>query len=285
MPSSQKDYDHFDSEMKQGLKIADGFYRATTAKRITLVIPEGIKVYDTNLDKMYVGDGITEGGVAGKQTSSLRVIPVASGTAAVATASGATSNASTVSWSPAANLRTGDGITVDTGGGTLPSGLTTATEYFCFKPSDVGNGASNTNTRFSLASTRNNAISGTIVTLHNSGAAGWLCKATTIVCQKNDNIVHFDPCGVSGISCVLPDANNNNGFTVTIKKDTGAQAVKIKELDLSGNVSASGSVTIDSVTGYGQIAASAASYATLFAQGAAGEYFTTGESGWSTGNA
>lgn len=273
---SVKDYTQFESLLKKAAKVGDT-YRVTTAKRITLLVPEGIKIYDTDLDKEFVGDGTTMGGVSSTATAKVRKIAVAAAASGglSATTSGSTNS---VTWTIGGPyVRTGDAITLAAGTGTLPSG-TTATTYYIKKNSDQGDGASNTGTSFKLYTTRANAIAGTsAVSILSSGAPGWTAVINSLGVFSESEFVLIDPVSAA-CSVILPDANSSAGFSVTVKRaKTATNAVTIKEADASGNVSASGSVTIDDTAGYLVLKAATDDYARLFAESSSGEWFTAGK--------
>lgn len=272
---SAKDYKMFDSIMKKTDKLSDNVWKATTAKRQSVVIPDGARIFDTDLNKMFLGDGVVQGGISDTVNSSFRVVPVNAASSGGTTPVGGTAATDLISgWDDLQYLRTGDGITLAAGTGTLPSGLS-AQEYFISKPSDVTStgGQSNTAQTCYLHTTRTAAISGTgAVDILASGAEGWTAVASTIGVQGYEDILHIDPAGAA-VSVILPDSDSvGNGFNVMIKKDTGANAVTIKEADASGNVVASGSMTVDGTAGYETLNASMADYLGFVSYGS--EWFT-----------
>lgn len=271
-----KDVQQFKTLLKKTDKIDDSTWKVTTAKRITLLIPDGIEVYDTDLDKFFVGDGVTQGGVAGSSKLNVRKVAIAaaaSGTLS-ATTSGSTNS---VSWPEGgAYLRTGDYITLAAGTGTLPSGVT-AGSYYIIKNGDTGDGASNTGTTFKLATTRANALAGTAVSILSSGSPGWTAVIAGVGAKSTDDVLLIDPVSAA-VSVFLPDADSSTGFSIAVKRaKTATNAVTIKELDASGNVSASGDVTVDDAAGYVVLKAATDDYANLFADSSAGEYWTNGK--------
>lgn len=272
---STKDYAQFESLMKKTNKI-EGAYVVTTAKRITLLIPEGVTVYDSDLDKKFVGDGTTMGGVTSTGTKKVRVVAVA------AAATGATASATTnlVTWSTGGPyVRTGDAIAFTSGtGGVLPSGLTSSGgTYYIGKTGDQGNGASNTGTSFKLYTARSGAVAKTgPVTIYDAGSGDWMTAIDSITVFPSDDYLLIDPVSAA-CSVILPDANSNPGFTVGVKRaKTASNAVTVKEADANNNVSASGSVVIDDAAAYVTLKAGTDDYLNLFANSAAGEYFTCG---------
>lgn len=270
---SARGLEQFETIMRKTDKLNDSLWKATTAKRITLVIPKGIKVYDTDLKKTFVGDGSTAGGVSESSKISVRKIAIdaAASGGLTATTSGGTNS---ITWTlGGAYLRTGDAIIVADGTGGVPSGLTTATGYYIFKPSDVGDGSSNTNTTFKVSTTRANAIAGTAISLLSSGTAGWTAVISGITANENDDVLLIDPVSAA-CDVFLPDANTATGFSCLIKRgSTATNAITVKELDASGNVSASGDVTIDDAAGYRVLAAASTDFVDIFADTDAGEHW------------
>jgi hypothetical protein len=53
----------FDSLFTGREKISDSEYRVSSAKRVSLIIPKGMKVFDEGTLTWYVGDGSTQGGI------------------------------------------------------------------------------------------------------------------------------------------------------------------------------------------------------------------------------
>jgi hypothetical protein len=250
-------------------KISDGVYFVTTAKRITLTPPAGVRLYDSDLSRWYEGDGSTNGGILEGVKRSVRKIGIgaASGTTTI------NSGTDVFTDTKIANLRTGDGLTFAAGTGTLPSGVS-ATQYYITKVGDDGSGDANTGTTFKIATTRANAIAGTNVDVLSSGAAGWTTVVATVCVNENDDVVLIDPVSAA-VSVVLPDANTATGFGCTIKRaKTATNAVTIKELDASGNVAASGAVIIDDTAGYVTLKAATDDYITVIAESSAGEYWS-----------
>jgi hypothetical protein len=58
-----KDVNQFLTLVKKIDKVGENAWKTTTAKRITLTIPEGFQVYDTDLNTWFHGDGSTVGGI------------------------------------------------------------------------------------------------------------------------------------------------------------------------------------------------------------------------------
>lgn len=273
MSAENKTINNFETLMKKTNKVSDGVWNATTDKRQSVIIPKGITIYDTDEKKFYMGDGSTAGGVSSDARPAIRIIPVNAAASGTLSASATTDK---ITWPEAGSyLRTGDYITLAAGAGTLPSGLS-ATTYYIKKDDAPGSGEADDGTAFKVATTRANAIAGTTVDILSSGAAGYTAVIAGVVAQGWEDVIHIDPAGAA-VDVVLPDANSaDSNFKVSVKKDTGANAVTIKELDASGNVSASGSVTIDSATGYKTLRASVADYGTFFPNTSAGEWFSLG---------
>lgn len=273
---SNKSFDQFVGLMKKIDQVNDSTWKVTTAKRITLVIPDGVRVFDTDLNKFFDGDGVTAGGVAGTNKINVRKIGIAA--AASGGLSAATSGTTnSITWTTYGDdLRTGDAITLAAGTGTLPSGLS-ATSYYIIKNGDVGDGASNNATSFQVATTRANALAGTAVSILSSGAPGWTAVISGFMPKFGDDIVLIDPVSAA-VDVFLPDANSSSGFSVTIKRaKTATNAVTIKEVDVSGNVAASGTVTVDDTAGYIVLKAATDDFVNLFADSTAGEYWTRGK--------
>lgn len=266
-----KDMQTFSTIMRKTDKVSDSMWKATTAKRITVVIPDGVSVFDTDLNKIFVGDGSTAGGVSTSSKIKVRKIGIAAAASGNLTAD---PTADTITWATYGDdLRTGDAITVAASGGTLPGGLS-GTSYYIIKTGDVGGGESNGGTSFKVATTRANALAGTAVNITTSGVPGWTCAISGFMPKAGDDIILIDPVS-KAVDIFLPDANSSDGFSVTIKRaKTATYAVTVKEVDASGNVAASGSVTIDDTAGYIVLKASTDDYLNLFADSAAGEYWT-----------
>jgi hypothetical protein len=235
----------FGLAMAHTSRISENEWIASTSKRLSLVIPKGVRVWDEDLDTWFTGDGASTGGVKEGNRRKIRKIGIgaASGTTTVV------SGTDIFTDSKVAALRTGDGITFAAGTGALPSGITAA-QYFIIKEGDVARGEGNGGTTFKVASTRANALAKTAVDVLGAGTAGWTTVISTVCANPSDDIVVIDPVSAA-VSVALPDASSNEGVQVTVKRaKTATNAVTIKELDASGNISASGSVIIDDTTGY-----------------------------------
>lgn len=269
--------DQFACVMKAQDKITDGLWKVTTTKRRTLVPPKGVRLYDTDMDKFFSGDGLTNGGVVESAKVALRVVPIDAASSGITVkASGETTNPNTFTWAPAAYLRTGDAITLDAGEGAVPSG-TTATTYYIKKVGDYGNGKSNAGTIFRLASSRVNALANTTLTIADDGTAGFTSVIAGVAAQGVDDVLLINPVSAA-VDVYLPYSTTSSNFACTVKRATTAtNAVTIKELDASGNVKASGDVTVDGTAGYVTLKAATDDYLNLFADAANGVYFTRGK--------
>jgi hypothetical protein len=270
---SNKDFNNFVGLMKKTDRLDETTWKATTAKRITIVIPDGVKVFDTDLNKMFVGDGTTTGGIGAANKVSIRRIAVAAAASGGLTADPTTDK---ITWTTyGADLRTGDAITIGSGG-TIPTGLS-ATSYYIIKDDDVGDGSANINTSFKVATTRANALAGTAVNITTSGVAGWTCAISGFMPKYGDDIVFISSLA-KAVDVFLPDANSSAGFSVTIKRANSATyAATIKEVDVSGNVAASGACYIDDAAGYTVLRASQNDYVNLFADATGGKYYSRGK--------
>jgi hypothetical protein len=271
MALNMKAIGHFETQLNGRQKISTGIYMATTAKRKSLVIPEGVSVYDTGIKQWYAGDGETAGGVKIDKRKSVRTVAVA------AAASGATidSGTSVFTWADAAGLRTGDAITIATGTGATPSGFAAGTYYLVKENDDAPE--TNTGTTFKLATTRANALArttGVALAPSGDGTAGWTAVFANVVAQTGDDLIVVDPVSAA-VGVVLPDADSNDGFSVTVRRArTATNAVNIKELDDSGNIAAA--ITLDD-SGQASFALKAATndWVTVVANGTTGEYWST----------
>lgn len=267
----------FEASLSAGDKIAEGFWKVTTAKRRTLVPPAGFMLYDTDLKQIFIGDGTLNGGYPAHAKKRVRLVNVAAASSGITVAtSGATTNANTLTWAPAAYLRTGDAVTLAAGGGAVPSG-TSATTYWIFKPSDVGDGKANTSTVFKLATTRENALAKTGVTLYSAGTAGFTSVIAGVMASDTADVTLISPVSAA-IDVYLPYSNNSDGFTCTVSRAaTATNAVTIKEVDVSGNAKASGAMTVDGAAGYVSLRASNADFCEFFADATNGVYYTAGK--------
>lgn len=267
-----KEIEQFEAQMKKTDKITDGFYKVTTAKRRKLVPPKGFRLYDTDLNKIFNGDGSTNGGVPEDSKKKIRVVNVAAASSGITVASGT----STFTWAPAAYLRTGDAVKLAAGTGAVPSG-TSATTYWIVKTDDIGNGKANEGTSFKLATTRENALARTTVTLLGAGTAGFTSVIAGVMANETADVTLISPVSAA-IDVYLPYSTSNDGFNVTVQRAaTATNVVTIKEVDVSGNAKASGSMTVDGAVGYVTLRASNADYAEFLADGTNGVYYTHGK--------
>jgi len=269
--------DQFACVMKAQDKITDGLWKVTTAKRRTLVPPKGVRLYDTDMDKFFNGDGVTNGGVAEGAKVALRVVPVSAASSGITVkTSGEATNPNTFTWAPAAYLRTGDAITLADGTGAVPSG-TTATTYYIKKVGDYGNGKSNAGTTFRIASTRANALANTTLTIASSGTAGFTSVIAGVAAQGVEDVLLINPVSAA-VDVYLPYSTTSPNFACTVKRaPTASNDVTVKELDASGNVKASGDMSVDGTAGYVTLKAATADYLELFADASNGVYFTRGK--------
>lgn len=53
----------FSGLTKKSDVLSDNSFKTTTAKRVTLIPPDGVRIYDTDLDRSFIGDGVTYGGI------------------------------------------------------------------------------------------------------------------------------------------------------------------------------------------------------------------------------
>lgn len=261
----------FESQMDKEDKISSGVYKATTAKRISLVIPAGVRIYDTDLKKFFMGDGVQNGGHTEAARLAVRTVPIAAanGTITVTLAS------SSFTWAAATHIRTGDAITVAAGSGTIPTGLT-ATTYWIIKNGDIGDGKSNAGTTFKLASSRANAIARTSVAITDVGVAGFTFVISGVAAQGTSDVLLISPVSAA-VDVYLPYSNNAKGFSTTIKRaPTATNAVTVKEIDSDNSIKATGSVTIDGTAAWVVLKAGTYDYLEIFADDAAGVYWTRG---------
>lgn len=244
-------------------RISDDCWNVTTSKRKTLIVPTGFKLFDTDLKILFLGDGVTYGGIpvdgkeggrtivtAAASTFTLndtfktitsaangvftstahgfsvgtKIIPMADDTTykleqdtvyTVATVPNANTftlagvtpedrtanlvvkvysiaNNNYVTWAQAAYLRTGDAVTVASGSGTLPSGLTNNTTYYIVKDDSADNGGleKNTTTKFRFSDSRAHALAGTdIITIRSAGTAGFTAVIADVYLTNADKTV------------------------------------------------------------------------------------------------
>ena len=121
--------DLFQSKLAMGDKITDGFYKVTSAKRRTLVPPKGFRLYDTDLNIIFTGDGTTNGGSVCNSREHVRIVNVAAAASGITVqTSGATTYPNSLTWAAAEYLRTGDAVTLAAGGGAMEIKKTTEKE-------------------------------------------------------------------------------------------------------------------------------------------------------------
>jgi len=233
---SLKSRNQFDGVMKGNSKVGDNAYVATTTKRMSLIVPEGVRVFDTDLDKWFAGDDSTLGGRSLETSKQVRrVLSKMSG------ASGLGFDYSTNKFSGAitSGWRTGDQIQL-VSGLNFPSGYDEGTSYYVQK-----DGAENV-TDFYLCTGRAGALSGGSVgrvSGYPSGTQNFLASnynndAFTVTAE--DDVLVID--GVSGANTVaiLPYIATNDGFSVIIKKPlvgTVDADVCLSGSDVNGNIS------------------------------------------------
>ncbi len=284
-------------------RVSDDCWNVTTAKRKTLIVPTGFKLFDTDLKILFLGDGVTYGGIPvdGKESGrtivtaaassftlndtfktiasaangvftstthgfsvGTKIIPMADDTTykvakdtvyTVATVPNANTftlagvtpedqtkslvvkvysiaNNNYVTWPQAANLRTGDAVTVAAGGGTLPSGLT-AGIYYIVKDDSAENGGleKNTTKKFRFSDSRAHALAGThIVTIRDAGTTGFTAVIADVYLTNADKTVFASFAEAADI--YLPDGekaglgksfeiNNSGTANCTVKSEGG----------------------------------------------------------------
>ena len=288
-------------------RVSDDCWNVTTAKRKTLIVPTGFKLFDTDLKILFLGDGVTYGGVPvdGKESGrtivtatadgfeskdtfktvtkaddgvfiseahgfsvGTKIIPMTADTTyykvkkdtvyTVATVptddtftlAGVTpadheaslvvkvydiANNNYVTWDQAANLRTGDAVTVATvGTGTLPSGLTNNNIYYIVKDDSAENGGleKNTTTKFRFSDSRANALAGKgIIIIRSAGTVDGFTAVIADVYLTNADKTVFASFGVAA-DIYLPDGekaglgksfeiNNSGAAHCTVKSEEG----------------------------------------------------------------
>ena len=284
-------------------RISDDCWNVTTSKRKTLIVPTGFKLFDTDLKILFLGDGVTYGGVPidGKESGrtietavadgfessdvfktvtkakdgvftsadhgfsvGTKIIPMAANTdykvkqdtvytvATVPTDSTFTltgvtpddketnlvvkvysiANNNYVTWDQAANLRTGDAVTVAAAGETLPSGLEETT-YYIVKDDSADNGGleKNTTKKFRFSDSRENALAGTdIITIRSAGTVGFTAVIAEVYLTNADKTVFasfaaaaeiYLPSGtLSGLGKSF-EINNSGVAACTVKSEAG----------------------------------------------------------------
>lgn len=257
--------DAFDSLMKQTNKISDYYYKATTLKRRSVVIPEGGAIYDTDENIKYVGNGVTYGGVSDGGNKGVRIITVAaaaSGTSQV-TAS-ATGDRVLFTDSKVTNLNTGDGLTFAASTGTLPTGIS-AQEYFIYKPNPA-------TSQFIVCPTRPAALTGSGNYISASGVAGYTTVISTVCVDKGEDTLYVKAAANCTV-CVPNETASTDQNSVTIKKSAEAGAVTVSGLGSDGTVSGmnyNGNVSTSIA-----LRASNRDQVTFFLDTAGNEYVTT----------
>lgn len=242
--SNQKSRNNFDTLMKGSLKLGDNYYEATSKKRKTLAIPYGTKVFDTDLRKIFVGDGATYGGISENVRLKIRKVQVPAAATGATYTSGNGSGAGTFRWANASGLRTGDGITLASGAGTLPSGVVAGT-YYLRKYDDRKTGGDETNgsLRFYLHSAPNAALSSTpatsgIISGATSGASGATFTMAIADVMAHDEDVLLMGKVASAVDVILPypGAAAMSGYSIKVKAaGNNSAAVTVKQLS-SGTI-------------------------------------------------
>lgn len=296
-------FNRFDSQMRGADKIAEDCWKATSAKRITIIVPNGCRVYDTDIGMVFIGDGSTYGGRSAVAKREVKTITAAAASAftsndtfktIASAASGVftstahgfavgskvigmtatnatyaltqytvytvatvpTANTFTLTdvtpgdqtanyvvkvydialndyltWAGSATMRTGDAVTTAAGSGTLPTGLS-ATKYYIVKNDTSSNGGfdRNTTTSIKLATSRANALAGTVVTIRTAGAVGFTMVATEVYATKYCDVAVT--AAAVAIDNYLPDATTVIGKTYSIN-NSGAASVTVKSLGTS----------------------------------------------------
>jgi hypothetical protein len=237
MSDITKTMNQFDGTMKQIDKLSNTVYKATGAKRKTLTVPYGVMVYDTTDNKFYMGDGTTKGGISDSAKIRVRGIPVY-----VADSTGVSANATTdqITWTTyGGKLRTADAITLATGSGTIPSGLSPTTYYVVKATDDPASDS------FQVATTRANAIAGTVVDILSSGAAGYTSVIAQVAVQGFEDILFINPVQAA-VTVYLPYPTIGTSPRVTIKRAAaGNFNVTIAALDSTG---AAATLSLDDVS-------------------------------------
>lgn len=256
--------DLFESKMKGSSTFNGNMYKVTTAKRNSVTPPDGVMLYDEQEDKWYVGDGVTNGGRSIGSVSKVRKVPV---DGVLATVSDSGSDASVFYWPTASGLRTGDLIVFAAGGGRLPSGAAgSITTAYITKQDDEGDGASNTGLTFKVATTRANALAGTTTTVLVSGAT-FQAQVSGVVVQGWEDVVLCEPV-VTPLTIGLPEAKNNEGLRVLVKRGRGeGSGVVVTMVSGTGAFVASGNITMNDATGSFTLKGSTDDYAEFFSDG------------------
>jgi len=260
--------DLFASRMKGSSAFNGNIYKVTTAKRNSVTPPDGVMLYDEEEDKLYVGDGVTNGGRAVGSVTKVRKVPV---DGALATVSDSGSDASVFYWPTASGLRTGDLVVFAAGGGRLPSGAAgNITTAYITKENDDGDGASNTGMTFKVATTRANALAGTNTTVLVSGAT-FQAQVSGVVVQGWEDIVLCEPV-TTPLTIGLPEAKTHAGLKVLVKRGRGeGSGVVVTMVSGSGPFVASGSLTMNDATGAYTLKGSTDDF---------GEFFSDGTNYW-----
>lgn len=285
-------------------RISDDCWNVTTSKRKTLIVPTGFKLFDTDLKILFLGDGVTYGGVPidGKESGrtivtaaasafasndtfitvteadggvftaadhgfsvGTKIIPMATNadykvtldtvytvatvpTDDTFTLTGVTpedeeanlvvkvysiADNNYVTWAPAANLRTGDAVTVDAGGGTLPSGFGDVLDtFYIVKDDSADNGGleKNTTTKFKFSDSRVHALAGTnIVTIRDAGAGAFTAVTAEVYLTNADKTVFVNTAVATDV--FLPSGTTVGiGKTFEVAKVGGAAACTVKSV-------------------------------------------------------
>ena len=270
---SNKKVDAFLYLMKGENRLDDGAYTATTAKRITMIIPAGIRIFDTDLGKTFIGDGTVAGGTPERKVLNVRTVNVAAASGVTSIASGT----STINFAGAKYLRTGDTITLSGVG--IPTPLTAAT-YYVVKLDDNRLTSQNTGLNIAFASgNRANALAYNYITLTSAGTAA-TCSGVIdgVFVWKSEDVLYVNPVSAA-INVYLPFLTTHNGETLSIKRAvTSSNAVTIKGVDASGNILASGAMSVDATLGTGYITLKAATtdFVNIVADGVGGHWLNLG---------
>lgn len=244
--------------------ISENYYEVTTAKRVTLTPPQGIKLYDIDQGKDYIGDGSTVGGkvLAGNK---IRTIATVAATGVNLTASPTTDK---IDWPTyGAELLTGDSITVAAGSGTLPSGVTAA-EKWVIKDNP-------TDSSFKIATTRANALTGTAINILSSGVPGWTAVITSVCADGSEDVFMINPVSAA-IKVNLRYPTTGAADQITVKRiEGGTGNVAVSMLGSNG----AGSTLIhDGTSGdLSLVSGSVAEGYTLYGDPTQHEYFSIGK--------
>jgi hypothetical protein len=259
-----KDVNSFESIMKRTDRLNETVYKATTDKRRTIIIPEGVVVFDTDEKKNYIGDGVTRGGLSGSAKLSVRKIVINAAASAGLSANPTTDK---ITWTTYGSLlRTGDAIILAAGNGTIPTGASATTYYIVKEENDPASAS------FKIASSRANALAGTTVNLTTSGVPGWTSVINQVAVQGSSDVLFIDPVGAAA-TVYLPYPTAGVSPQVTVKRAAaGNFTITIAALNADG---AAATLSCDDASSNISMASgSIAKGYTLWGDPASHEYFT-----------